>query len=99
MLTLDTAVAPNPDVMAAEVEEGLVLLVAESNTYLVLNDTARAVWTGLEHAQSAAGVSRWLASRYEVSEGELEQSVLRTLQTFLQRGLIVAPPTGDVVKA
>jgi hypothetical protein len=88
MLTLETAVAPNPDVMAAEVEDGLVLLLSERNCYLVLNDTARAIWMALEHADHGRAIGAWLETRYQVGREQLDASVLRTLQSFLDRQLI-----------
>lgn len=89
MLTLETVVHRNPDVLTAEADEGLVMLLPDSNCYLVLNTTARAVWDGLAQPATGVVVSEKLANQYRVERDQLQASVLRTLQLFLDRGVAV----------
>ncbi len=83
---------PSPDVLSAHLEGEAVLLDMETKRYFRLNDTASAIWRGLEQGLDRTRLRASLKEQYEVDEAELDAALDRAIASFAERGLIRPEP-------
>jgi hypothetical protein len=79
------------DVIAAHLEGEAVLLDLTTRSYFRLNDTAAAIWRGMEQGSDRSVILQELCSAYAVERDEAAAELERVLGELQARGLIVAP--------
>jgi hypothetical protein len=80
------------EVIAAHLEGEAVLLNLSTRSYFRLNDTASAVWRGVERGMDRAGLLEELCSIFDVERDLASPELDRLLADLLTRGLITAAP-------
>lgn len=76
----------NPDIVATDLDDELVLLDPSDQKIFSLNATGRVVWQALPAMTSA--LMALLIKRFDVSEDQAMTDVHQLLQTLLTAGLI-----------
>jgi len=89
-MTIDasTRVSRTPDLMAAAVEEDLVILSMATNSYVALDAVARRIWELLVTPLGVAELCDRLESEFEAPEGQILADVLGFLQGMERDGLV-----------
>jgi hypothetical protein len=84
-MTLNTS----PDVLAAHLSGEAVLLNLSDKSYYRLNETAAAVWAGLEKGESRDAILKSLLARYDIDAEQAERDVDRVIGDMKSRRLLV----------
>jgi Coenzyme PQQ synthesis protein D (PqqD) len=80
---------PRTDVLTARLAEEAVLLDLASKDYYRLNETAAAIWSGLERGLTPDGIEAELCAAFDVDPAEAAARVSEFLAELSDRGLIV----------
>ena len=87
----DACFEVSTDVVATDFEgKDAVVLNLATKKYYTLNETATAIWSGIEGRRAVSGLVDLLVSRYEVSPDKAKASVIETL-IRLQAQQLVRP--------
>jgi hypothetical protein len=83
----------SPDVVATDFEgkEAVVLNLA-TKKYYTLNETAIAIWSGIEEKLKVGGLVSLLLSSYEVTPEKARNSVIETLGRLQEQHLVQPCP-------
>lgn len=77
------------DVVATDFDgKDAVVLNLATKQYFTLNETATAIWAGIEGKLDVEGLMQLLVERYEVSPEKARSSVLQTLAHLQARQLV-----------
>ena len=77
------------DVVATDFEgEDAVVLNLATKKYYTLNETAFAIWAGIEEAREVRALVDLLMSPYEVTPEKARSSVVRTLERLQEQQLV-----------
>ncbi len=80
MIEENTRFEVSTDVVATDFEgKDAVVLNLATKKYYTLNETATAIWSGIEGKLAVTGLIELLVSRYEVTPEKAKTSVLETL--------------------
>ncbi|HMA20594.1 MAG TPA: PqqD family protein [Gemmatimonadaceae bacterium] len=79
----------SPDVLTAHVSGEPVLLNLVDKNYYPLNETAAAVWAGLERGETPDKILSTLLEKYDLAESEAAKQVDDVIADFRERKLIV----------
>ena len=84
------------DVVAADFEgtESVVLNLA-TKKYYTLNETATAIWAGIEERREAGALIELLTAQFEVSRDRAASSVFTTLSRLQAQDLVRACPEAE----
>ena len=78
-----------PDVVATDFEgKDAVVLNLATKKYYTLNETATAIWSGIEEKRKVEGLVSLLLSRYEVTPEKAKTSVIDTLRRLHEQHLV-----------
>lgn len=80
---------PSPDVLTAHLEGEAVLLDMETKRYYRLNDTAAAIWRGLEKGLTRTELRESLLQEYEIDGPALDAALDRMMAAFEERRLVI----------
>ncbi|MDQ3681065.1 MAG: PqqD family protein, partial [Actinomycetota bacterium] len=75
-----TRLLPNPDVLAQQVDDSMVLVHLETNGIFTLNSTGRRVWELLAGGRAVEELERALQEQYQVDQAQLHQEVTELLE-------------------
>ncbi len=89
-MTVDsTRFEVSPDVVATDFEgENAVVLNLATKKYYTLNESATAIWSGIERRLDLAGLVGLLLEEFEVSEDRARESVTYTLARLQAQQLV-----------
>jgi hypothetical protein len=80
--------AVSKDVLTAHLEGEAVLLHLGTKQYYRLNETAAAIWKGLEAGLDPASIARDLVKAFEIDAATAEAEVARVLAELRGKGLL-----------
>jgi hypothetical protein len=89
-IDLDTPICREPDPLAGEIDQEVVLFSAQQGAYFQLNGVAGRVWALLETETTPAAIIDQLVEEFEVSQPVCEAEVLEFLRDLLREGLVRA---------
>ena len=89
-LDLNSQVARVADMMAAPVDQDLVILNLATNTYVGLDGIGRRIWELLETPQSVEALCRHLGQEFDGSPDEIAADVMSFLRELEAEGLLQA---------
>lgn len=87
-ITLATRVSVCPGVMFRELEEEAILLELETGRYFGLDEVGTRIWSLIADDGSLETAFEALLEAYAVAPEELEQDLLRFVQTLAEQGLV-----------
>jgi hypothetical protein len=85
---LDQWAVRSPEPVAAQTGEGLALLSAERNRYLVLNESAAAVWERLAGPIQLQALAEAVAGVFGITTVEAGEAVLDVVAHFLDQNIV-----------
>ena len=88
MIAPSSVVKRADDVMAANVDDELVMLRMESNGYFGLDAIGRRIWEMLEEPRTVASICSTLLDEYDVDAAACEADVLYFLAELEKHGVV-----------
>jgi hypothetical protein len=88
MLSLDSIVQRDPDVIAAEAERDLVMVSIANGFYYGVSDVAREIWEAIERPRKVAGLVEDLIATYDIDRSSCEEQTLSFLENLLAERLL-----------
>jgi len=87
-LSLDCIVQRDPDVLAAEADQDLVMVSIASGFYYGVSDVARAIWEAIERPKKISDLINDLSSAYNIDRSKCEEETLSFLKELLTERLL-----------
>ncbi len=89
VITDTTRFEKTADVVATDFEgQDAVVLNLATKKYYTLNETAAAIWSGIEESREVKGLVDLLMSRYDVTPDKARSSVVLTLERLQEQQLV-----------
>jgi hypothetical protein len=88
MLTLNTIIQRDPDVIAAEADQDLIMVSVATGHYYGVSNVAREIWNAIERPQRVADLLDDLVSSYGIDPGICRVQTLSFLEDLLAEGLL-----------
>ncbi len=88
MLTLNTIIQRVPDVIAAEMDQDLIMVSVANGCYYGVSDVAREIWDAIERPQKISDLIGSLAATYKVDSSSFEEQTLLFLESLRAEGLL-----------
>ncbi|MCB9139778.1 MAG: PqqD family protein [Caldilineaceae bacterium] len=88
MLTSSSIVSRADDVLAANVDNELVMIRLESDGYFGLDEIGRRIWELLDEARTVDAICSSLLEEYDVQPADCEADVLRFLSELEEHGVV-----------
>ena len=88
MLNLDSIVQRDPDVMAAEADQDLVMVSIANGLYYGVSDIAREIWVAIEHPKKISDLIDDLLATHNVDRARCEEETLSFLEDLLTEHLL-----------
>ena len=88
MLTLNSIVQRDPEVIAGEVDQDLIMVSIASGHYYGVSDVAREIWDAIESPKRVADLVNDLTARYNVDSCSCKEQTLSFLEALLGEGLL-----------
>jgi hypothetical protein len=88
MLNLDSIVQRDPDVIAADADQDLVMVSMANGLYYGVSNVAREVWRAIEHPRKVSDLIDDLVATYNVDRLKCEQETIAFLEDLLTERLL-----------
>jgi len=88
MLNLDCIVQRDPDVIAAEADQDLVMVSIANGFYYGVSDVAREIWDAIERPKKISDLIDDLAATYNIDRSTCEEETLSFLEHLLSEQLL-----------
>jgi hypothetical protein len=88
MLTLDSIVQRDSEVIATEADQDLIMVSLAKGHYYGLSDVGREIWESIEHPRKVSDLVGHLTAGYQVESSSCEKQTLSFLETLLEEGLL-----------
>ncbi len=88
MLTLDSILQRDPEVIAAEAALELIMVSIDTGYYYGLSDVAREIWHAIEHPKRVSDLVHDLTTSYRIDPPACEDQTLSFLKALLDEGLV-----------
>jgi hypothetical protein len=87
-LNLDCIVQRDPEIIAAEADQDLVMVSIANGSYYGVSDVARAIWEAIEHPKKVSDLIDDLTAAYNVERSKCEEETLFFLGNLLTERLL-----------
>lgn len=87
-LSTDSTVVVDGDHLTTELEDELVILDGETDTYYGLNEVGRRIWERLEEPRSVVELRDAIVEEYDVGPQQCERDLLAVLEDLRETGLV-----------
>jgi hypothetical protein len=88
MLTLNSIIQRDPEVLAAEAGQDLIMVSIASGSYYGVSDVAREIWNAIERPKRIADLVNDLTTSYQIDSVSCEEQTLSFLNALLDEGLL-----------
>lgn len=88
MLTMDTIVQRDQEIIAAEADQDLVMVSIATGSYYGVSSVARAIWEAIEHPKKISDVVDDLVKSYQVDRDVCKEQTLSFLEMLSNEGLL-----------
>jgi hypothetical protein len=88
MLTLDSIIQRDPEIIAAEADKDLIMVSIATGSYYGLSDVARAIWDAIERPKRISDLIDDLTASYQIDSSSCEEQTLSFLEALLNEGLL-----------
>ncbi len=75
--------------IAADVEDSIVMLNVELGSYFELNTVASAIWTLAEHPCTVAEIHASLLEQFDVEPEQCKRETMNFLNDMIARGILI----------
>ena len=94
-LTPESQLRPVAQVVAADLDEEVILLDLRSKQYYGLNETGARIWQLILEGSSVSAIAAALADEYDVSSEEAHAAVTELCSELLAADLITIVPSAE----
>jgi hypothetical protein len=88
MLTLNSIIQREPEVMAAEADQDLIMVSIATGYYYGISDVAREIWDAIERPKRVSDLVHDLTTTYHIDPPSCEDQTLSFLKALLEEGLV-----------
>jgi hypothetical protein len=88
MLTLNSVVQRNPDVVAADAGDDLIMVSIATGYYYGVSDVAQEIWTAIEHPKRVSELIDQLTETYQIDASSCEEQTLSFLEALQAESLL-----------
>jgi Coenzyme PQQ synthesis protein D (PqqD) len=88
MLTLNSIIQRDPDVIAAEADQELIMASIATGYYYGLSDVAREIWNAIGRPKRISDLVEDLTASYQIDSFSCEEQTLSFLEDLLGEGLL-----------
>jgi hypothetical protein len=90
MLTVSSIIQRDPEVIAAEADQDLIMVSIASGYYYGISNVAREIWDAIESPKRISDLIQDLTTTYDIDRTSCEDQTLSFLETLLEEGLVRA---------
>jgi Coenzyme PQQ synthesis protein D (PqqD) len=90
MLTLDSIVQRDSEVMTAEADQDLMMVSVATGNYYAVSNVARQIWDAIGHPTKVSDLVGNLMESYKIDLASCEEQTLSFLEALLNEGLLKA---------
>ena len=87
-MTLDSIVQRDPEVIAAEADQELIMVSLAKGSYYGVSDVAREIWEAIELPKRVSDLINDLTASYCIDRLSCEEQTLSFLEALLDEGLL-----------
>lgn len=87
-LKLDWIVQRDPEIIAAEADQDIVMVSIANGAYYGVSHVAREIWAAIEHPKKISDLIDDLAASYNVDRSSCEEQTLSFLEDLLTERLL-----------
>jgi hypothetical protein len=87
-LNLKCTVQRNPEVVAAEAGQDIVMVNIATSSYYAVSNIAREIWEAIERPKGISDLINDLSATYKVDRSLCEEETLSFLEDLLTEGLL-----------
>ncbi len=87
-LNRNSIVQRDPEVIAAEADQDLVMVSIANGSYYGISNVARSIWEAIEYPKQISNLIDDLASTYNVDQAKCEEETLLFLRDLLAERLL-----------
>jgi coenzyme PQQ synthesis protein D (PqqD) len=87
-LTLNSIIRRDPEVIAAEADQDLIMVSIATGHYYGLSDVARQIWEAIERPKRVSDLVDDLITSYHVDLSTCEDQTLSFLEALREEGLL-----------
>jgi hypothetical protein len=88
MLTLNSVIQRDPEIIAAEADQDLIMVSVATGFYYGLSDVGREIWDAIERPKKVSDLVDNLKASYTVNPALCEEQTLSFLTALLDEGLL-----------
>ena len=88
MLTVTSIIQRDPEVIAAEADQDLIMVSIASGYYYGISNVAREIWDAIESPKRISDLIQDLTTTYNIDRTSCEDQTLSFLETLLKEGLV-----------
>ena len=89
MLTLNSIIQRDPDIIAAEADQDLIMVSVATGYYYGISDVAREIWVAIERPKMVSDLINDLTAGYDnIDRFSCEEETLSFLKALLDEGLL-----------
>jgi hypothetical protein len=88
MLTLNSIIQRDPEVIGAEADQELIMVSVATGHYYGLSDVAREIWDTIERPTRVSDLIDNLIATYSVNSSSCKEQTLSFLEALLGEGLL-----------
>jgi hypothetical protein len=88
MLTLNSIIQRNPEIIAAEADKDIIMVSIATGHYYGLTDVAREIWDAIEYPKKVSDLVDELTTIYQVDLSSCEEQTFSFLEALLEEGLL-----------
>jgi hypothetical protein len=88
VLTLNSIIQRDPEVIAAEADKELVMVSVATGYYYGLSDVAQEIWQAIERPKRISDLVDDLTASYQIDSVSCEEQTLSFLKDLLDEGLL-----------
>src|SRR6266516_7676752 len=88
MLTLNSIIQRDPEIIAAEADQDLIMVSIATGHYYGVSDVAREIWDAIERPKRVSELVEDLSASYRVDASLCEEQTLSFLEALLEERLL-----------
>ena len=88
VLTLNSVVQREPEIVSAEADEDLVMVSVATGYYYGLSDVAREIWDAIGRPKRISDLVDDLTANYQIDSISCKEQTLSFLEALLDEGLL-----------
>jgi hypothetical protein len=88
MLTTNSIVQRDQEVVAADAEEDLIMVSITTGSYYGLSEVARDIWDSIEEPKRVSDLVDYLTTNYDIDTVSCEEQTISFLRALLEEGLL-----------